>query len=343
MKLSLSIVILMLSLVTPVVAGLVPVSGKVAVAGQGIAAIRVSAWPVSATDFTGEAPYLSAPSDKAGRFELDVEPGEYYFIAAGASEFGYYGRNPININHQGTHDLKLTLSLRQPPIPEDEPMVETGVLGRISLHGQPITGVVLTVYTDLNTQLKGMGLGMTAPSDETGYVEMALSAGTYYLVARKRNSGQFSGPLQAGDFFGYYAGNPLVIKEGEVARIGIDMVEVPQKVERLAGKLFGQTSVRGRILNAVGSPVAGVRVLLYADAVMLNRPRYVSQPSNAAGEYVLSFPKGGTYYLAARDKLGGAPGPGELYGRYIGSQDSSIQIKTGQALRGIDLLVEEMW
>jgi hypothetical protein len=324
-------------------AELTTVSGKVAVESEGAAGIRVSAWPLATRSFAGEAPRISDPSAADGSFSLKVEPGEYYFIADGKKHFGYYGRNPLNVAPGGYPDLKLNLSLKKTAESEVEPFVETGVLARASLNGEPLSGVVLAVYTDLTSQLKGLGFGMSAPSEAAGDIEVPLSPGTYYLVARKRNSGQHSGPLRAGDFFGYYAGNPLIVKEGEVARIGIDMLEVPQKVERLADKMFGQTSVRGRILNAVGSPVSGVRVLLYSDDTMLNRPLYVSQPSNAKGEYVLSFPKGGAYFLAARDKLGGAPGPGELYGRYTGSQDSSIRIKAGQALTGVDLLVEEMW
>lgn len=336
----LSILLLSVSIST---AGLIPVSGKVAVNSDGKAGIRISAWPLASSSFAGAAPYISAPSADDGSFALKVDPGEYYFIAEGETHFGYYGRNPVSVAKGGFSELKLNLSLKKPLVPEGEPFVETGVFGQASLSGKPLSGVVLAVYTDLNTQLKGMGFGMSVPSDSNGYFEVPLGAGTYYLVARKRNNGQYSGPLKAGDFFGYYAGNPLVIKDGEIVRIGIDMVEVPQKIERLAATMFGQTSVRGRILNTVGSPVAGVRVLLYRDSMMLNRPLYVSQPSNAKGEYVLSFPKGGTYFLSARDKLGGAPAPGELYGRYLGSQDSSIRIRTGQALPEIDLLVEEMW
>ncbi len=327
----------------PVMADSVSVSGKASVDGEGVAGIIVSAWPLESQSFKGDAPYRSARSNAEGLFSLQVPAGEYYFIASGENLFGYYGRNPVAITGPGLSELKLSLQLKTPAQPVGEPLVDAGVLGKVSFKGKPLQGASLTIYTDLNSQLKGMGLGMTAPSDETGYAEAPLQPGTYYLVARKRNTGQLSGPLRAGDFFGYYAGNPLVIKEGTVARVGLDMVEVPDKVERMAATLFGQTSISGRILNAVGSPVVGVRALLYADSMMLNRPLYVSQPSNAKGEYVLSFPKGGRYFLAARDKLGGAPGLGELYGRYPGTQDGSIQIKAGQTLAGIDLLVEEMW
>lgn len=340
---SFSVFVILLLWVSIACAAPAVVSGKVSVDSAGQAGVKISAWPLSSSDFSSAAPFVSAPSAADGSFSLEVEPGDYYFIAEGDEHFGYYGRNPVNVSDSGTQDLKLNLSLKSPSVPQGEAFVESGVFGEASLAGKPLAGVVLAVYTDLNSQLKGMGFGMSVPSDGRGYFEVPLGAGTYYLVARKRNSGQYSGPLQAGDFFGYYAQNPLVLKEGEIARIGIDMVEVPQKIERLAGKMFGQTSVRGRILNAVGSPVAGVRILLYQDSMMLNRPLYVSQPSDGNGEYVLSFPKGGTYFLAARDKLGGAPAPGELYGRYTGSQDSSVRIRTGQALQGIDFLVEEMW
>ena len=58
---------------------------------------------------------------------------------------------------------------------------------------------------------------------------------------------------------------------------------------------------------------------------------------------ILSFPKGGHYYLAARDELGGTPAPGELYGRYQGSPDHSVNVETGKLLTGVDIRVEEVY
>ncbi len=40
---------------------------------------------------------------------------------------------------------------------------------------------------------------------------------------------------------------------------------------------------------------------------MLNRPEFVSQPTGKDGKFVISFPQGGAYFLAARDMLGGTP------------------------------------
>jgi hypothetical protein len=183
---------------------------------------------------------------------------------------------------------------------------------------------------------------MTAPTDDQGIFEAEVQPGTYYLVARKRNSGQFMGPLRDGDYFGFYPANPLVVKEGELARVAVAMLEVPEKVSRLADSMFGATSISGKVVDAVGQPVVGIRVLLYGDQMMLNRPLYVSQPSAADGSFILSFPNGGIYYLAARDVLGGPPAPGQMYGRYLGSRDGSVRVRSGQKLSGIELVVEKM-
>jgi hypothetical protein len=188
-----------------------------------------------------------------------------------------------------------------------------------------------------------MGIGMSPPTDANGVFEFPLPAGTYYLLARQRQSGGFAGPLRAGDYIGYFPANPLVVQEGQAAKIAIPMLEVPARVDRLAATLFGRTSIQGRILDAKGQPVAGIWVILYGDPMMLNRPLHVSQPSGPDGSFVLSFPRGGTYYLAARSQLGGTPQPGELYGRYAGSPDSAFQITAGQVREGIDIVVEEMW
>ncbi len=345
MLLALSISLSLTLQVTSVCAdSLALVAGKVTVGSEKtpVSGVRVLAWPVDSPSLAGEAPHASPVTSTDGLFSLNLAPGAYYFIAEGAELYCFYGRNPVTVGKTGLEGMNLSLVERKPPAPKWDSKVETGILGQVTYRGKPLAGAVLQVYTDLNTQLKGMGLGMTAPSDENGYVEAPLPPGTYYLVARMRRSKNFAGPLQVGDFFGYYADNPLVVKEGEVAKIPIAMVEVPEKVARLADTLFGQTSIGGRILDADGTPVSGVRVLLYPDPMMLNRPLYVSQPSTADGRFVLSFPKGGVYYLAARNNLGGAPAPGELYGRISGSRDSSVRVRTGQALHGVELLVEMM-
>ncbi|OHB24611.1 MAG: hypothetical protein A2X84_11695 [Desulfuromonadaceae bacterium GWC2_58_13] len=308
-----------------------------------VAGVQLLAYPSSSPSLAGQAPIVSVPTKEDGQFSLDLPAGEYFFFARGAGLFSYYGRNPVTVAEDGLAAMNLALVAEQPPGTEVQPRVDTGVIGVARVEGKPLSGVIVYVYTDLNDRLKGMGIGMSAPTDERGMFEFPLPPGTYYLLARQRQSGGFAGPLRSGDYVGYYPANPLVVHEGEAVKIAIPMLEVPAKVDRLAARLFGQTSIQGRILDAKGQPVAGVWAILYGDPMMLNRPLYVSQPSGADGAFVLSFPHGGTYYLAARNQLGGTPQPGELYGRYAGSPDSSLQVAVGQAREGIDIVVEEMW
>ena len=319
------------------------IKGKTTVSSGAIAGIVVVAYPAEVLTFDGPAPHSSKATADDGLFSLELPGGRYYLFAEGEQLFAFYGRNPITVPEEGLSDVNLLLTPDNFPVPGDPITLETGVAGTVSIDGQPVQGAIVTVYPDLSSQLKGMGLGMAAPTDEQGYFELPLTVGTYYLVVRVRQNGQMAGPLKAGDLFGYLAGNPLLINEGAPARVHIPLIEVPEKVSRHAANLFGNTSISGVVLDQKGEPVAGLQVLLYEDSMMLNRPLYVSQKTAADGRYQLSFPKGGHYYLAARNELGGTPAPGEFYGRYQGTPDHSIKIETGKALVDIEIVVDEVY
>jgi len=320
----------------------VPVSGKVSKALEPVSGVRVSAYPIDSPNLDGRAPFASAPTGSDGRYSLALPEGEYYFLADGEGLFSFYGRNPVSVAAPEVSELNLGVVAVAPPPEVSDPFVSTGLAGLALHEGKPLAGATIFVYTDLSSRLKGMGYVMAGPTDAAGAFEASLPPGTYYLLARQRHGGSV-GPLRAGDFIGYYPGNPLTVHEGEVARVTIPVLEVPERVERLTGNLFGGTAVHGRILDPEGHPVAGVRAVLYDDPRMLDRPLFVSHPSAVDGSYVLSFPAGGTYYLGARDTLGGAPGQGELFGTYDASPDHSLRIGTNEVLRGIDIVVEKMW
>ncbi len=331
------------SLMLTITAHAALIKGKATVSSGAAAGVVVVAYPAETLTFDGPAPHSSKATADDGLFTLELSGGRYYLFAGGAQLSAYYGRNPITVPEEGSSDVNLLLTPNNLPGPVEPTTLETGVVGTVSLDGQVVQGAIVTVYPDLSSQLKGMGLGMAAPTDEQGYFELPLAAGTYYLVVRVRHSGQMAGPLKAGDLFGYMAGNPLVIKAGAPPRVHIPLIEVPEKVSRHAANLFGNTSISGLVLDQKGEPVAGLQVLLYEDSTMLNRPLYVSQKTNTDGRYQLSFPKGGHYYLAARNELGGTPAPGEFYGRYQGTPDHSIKIETGKALVDIEIVVDEVY
>jgi len=327
----------------PCAAGAALLKGKTTVMEEASEGMEVVVYPATVHDFSGPAPYRFGPTGADGLFEVELPPGQYYLLARGDGRFSYYGRNPISIPEEGLEKVNLLMELEALPVPVPEGLVEAGISGIVTHNGQPIPGAVVTVYTDLSSQLKGMGLGMSTPTGGDGLFEIPLPPGKYYLVVRVRQSGMMAGPLRAGDLFGYLPANPVVVEDGKVEAVHIPVIVVPEKVERYASSLFGNTSIKGRIVTADGKPVAGVQALLYDDPMMLNRPLYVSQPTGANGEYVLSFPEGGLYYLAARNELGGTPAPGELYGRYQGNADHSIRVQTGKLLEEVLIKVEEVY
>lgn len=319
------------------------VKGKATIHTEAVAGVVVTAYPAEVLTFDTPPSHVSTATSADGLFSLELPAGRFYLFARGESLSAYYGRNPITVPEEGLTEVNLLMTPDNLPAPAERTPLGTGIVGTVSLDGQPVRNAIVTVYPDLSSQLKGMGLGMAAPTDQQGYFEAPLSSGTYYLVVRVRQSGQMAGPLKAGDLFGYLPGNPLPVKEGEVARVHIPLIKVPEKVDRHAADMFGNTLVSGQILDTKGEPVAGIQVLLYEDPMMLNRPLFVSLRTKADGRYQLSFPEGGHYYLAARNELGGTPAPGELYGRYQGAPDHSIRIKTGQVLEDVQIVVDEVY
>ena len=330
-------------LLLPGIALAASIKGKATINAGSVSGVEVMAYPAEELAFNARSAHKSVATVADGLFTLELPGGQYYLFAKGKNLTAYYGRNPITVPEEGLENVNLLMTPDNLVPPLAKTALETGVIGRVSLDGQPVQNAIVTVYPGLSSQLKGMGLGMAAPTDQQGYFELPIFSGTYYLVVRVRKSGQMAGPLKAGDLFGYLSGNPLVIAEGTQARVHIPLIEVPEKVDRHAASLFGNTLVTGKIFGPKGEPVAGIQVLLYDDPMMLNRPLYVSQKTKADGLYQLSFPKGGHYYLAARNELGGTPAPGEFYGRYQGSLDHSVIIETGKTLEGIEIVVDEVY
>ncbi|WP_305043566.1 hypothetical protein [Geoalkalibacter sp.] len=327
------------------VAAQVKVTGKVAGPDrQGVADIRVGAWPVTSLSLAGAPPHLAAPTAKDGLFALNLPAeGEYYLVAQGGGWFSFYGRNPVRVTAEGLSEIHLGLVREQEPAFAQDRFQQEGVIGQVLLNGKPVADALVYVYLDPSGRFKGMGYGILGPTDAEGMFSSPLMPGSYYFLVRKRQQPTAVGPLQAGDLIGYWHGNPLRIEPGKPSRIAISLLEVPGKVDELQGSLFGRNSIEGRVLDKNGKPVAGMRVLLYEDPQMLNRPLFVSQPTDADGRYVLSFPYEGRFYVGARSTIGGAPEPGELVGAFAGTPDFTIRVEAGAHLKDIDIRVEEMW
>jgi hypothetical protein len=228
-----------------------------------------------------------------GRAMFSLVPGSWYFSAsaAGPAIFGWYGSNPVQIRAGETIEVTIPAvptasagaaapttgtAVTVTPVPPGEEAAAGEVVG----DGGPIAGAGVSFYLDASTQFRGPGY-LEARTDERGAFETRLSPGRYWLFVRRRTGPQAFGPLEAGDDFGFYPGNPLEIHTGKRVAIRIPTVRVLKK-SGWSGPSALRTRVSGTIRDAAGRPLPGFRAFLHAKAGMLGKPEFVSEPSMPA-------------------------------------------------------------
>ena len=217
--------------------------------------------------------------------------------------------------------------------------------GQGRLQGQvtaPLEGVRLYVYKP-GMDLFGPAFAISQPTGPDGGFDIELPDGEYVVVARKRAGGEESGPVVAGDNRSEFI---EVTVEGGVVQM---QISAPLKIgdqRSFSGDAdVSNTGLSGRVLDSDGQPVEGARVHVYDHVQMSERPKYVSEKTGPDGSYLIYLPAGGTYYLAARDKFGGPPKLGDLYGRYDKGtiEPSAVVIKQGELLEDINITVTKVW
>ncbi|MBW2690613.1 MAG: hypothetical protein JRC99_11865, partial [Deltaproteobacteria bacterium] len=154
-----------------------------------------------------------------------------------------------------------------------------------------------------------------------GSFRLNLPPGDYYLLARKRERGGQFGPIEIGDYFNFYYGNPIHVTAGQVREVKIETIT---RLSMLEEDVVDFQGVRGQVVDSTGKGQAGLYVFAYRLAEMAGTPDYFSAPTNQEGLFELALPDGGPYYLLARQAFGGPAESSELYGK--------LQAETGLAL-----------
>lgn len=217
--------------------------------------------------------------------------------------------------------------------------------GKGVLQGQvtmPLAGVRLYVYKP-GMDLYGPAFAISQATSDDGRFDLELPDGNYVVVARKRAKGEETGPVVAGDNRSEFL--QVSVQGGVVAM----QISAPVKIgdkRNFTGDLDeSKTGLAGRVLDSDGQPVAAARVHVYDHVQMSERPKFVSEKTGPDGRYLIYLPAGGTYYLAARDKFGGPPKLGDLYGRYDQGtiEPSAVVVKEGQLLQPVDITVTKVW
>ncbi len=308
--------------------------GRVAWRGKLIPEITVRAYRQIA-DIAGSEPVaVSAPTDLDGLYQLDLPPGSYVLTASNSSGgfkpgdlFCYYSGSPIQIPAEGYRNVGFNLI----QIPEQAPVAEakrSGVYGELSYQDELLEQAYLYVYKDPSKGFKGPGYFIQPVAK--GSFRLNLPPGEYYLLARKRTRGGQFGPIETGDYFNYYYGNPVRIEAGQTHEVKIETVT---RLSMLEEDLVAFHGVRGQVIDGVGKARAGLYVFAYRQAEMTGTPDYFSAPTDSAGHFELTLPDAGPYYLLARQAFGGPAGGDELYGKLL---------TTSGAVRSVELTQQVM-
>ncbi len=332
--------------------------GRILFEDKPVAGVRVFAY-LTFDDVLASRPYAaSAPSADDGTYALDLPPALFYLVAkkraAGVDDGPaapgdltcYQGSNPILVAAGTALHVGFVLTRREEVVFEQSADAVSGAVeGTVVYQGQPVEGATIFLYLDNQDNFRGMVYSQSPPTGKSGSFRLDnLPHSEYFVVARKRPGRSGSGPLDDGDYFGYYVGNPVPVQTGKRSRIKVELVE---KVGAIIneGTVFAdtETQIRGRVTDKAGTVIPGVYAFAYLEKVMAHRrPAAISRVVDGKGNYVINLEHGGTYYVGARSTYGEGPTMGEWYGRYDVTADHSLVIVTGQKLDGIDVIVEHI-
>ncbi len=214
------------------------------------------------------------------------------------------------------------------------------VSGRVTL---PLAGALVYIYQE-GDDLFGPPRLVSGATADDGAFELALRPGRYLAVVRKRATGESAGPVQIGD----YRSDPVSFEVSAGLPVRLDLLAAVKASNEKAfptPEAAGGTAIAGTVVDADGVPVEGVRIHVYDHIQMSERPKYVSAKTGPDGRFNIPVKRGGTYYLAARDRFGGPPQVGDLFGRYDeGTIDpSGIVVRKDEVVGGIQIVVHKVW
>jgi len=203
----------------------------------------------------------------------------------------------------------------------------------------------VSVYRE-GMDLKGPPYTTSQPTGPEGDFSIALPPGKYFFVLRQRAGGDQVGPVRTGDLHSEVVG-PITVRGGETIPRDLIALRKIGETKDLPSTTPAPTTtgISGVISDSDGKPVKDARVHAYTYPQMSERPKYVSEATGADGRFVLFFPEGGTYYLAARNRFGGPPKLGELYGRYDDGtvEPSAIHVKDNEIIEHVTITVHKIW
>jgi 5-hydroxyisourate hydrolase-like protein (transthyretin family) len=315
--------------------------GRVAWRGELVPGVRVHAYHSIPDIAFGKAVAVSSPSEQDGTYRLLLSPGDYYLTARDyngspvpGKHFCYYSGAPVRVTEGVFTNVGFNL-VRIPAEDAPTPGETSGIRGEISFQDEPLEQCYLYVYKDPSKDFKGPAYFVQPVAK--GDFRLRLPPGDYYLLARKRAKGGQYGPIEIGDHFNYYYGNPVRIEAGQTREVRIETITRLSMLEE--GENNEPRRITGKLLDPEGKPAAGLRVLAYRQSAMTGTPDILSAPTGGDGRFELPLPDDGPWYLLAREHLGGPAEAGEQVGRHGGGAGKAISLKGQKILNEVTIHV----
>lgn len=312
------------------------VKGRVAFKGEVFQGTEILVYK-EANDIDLKKPdFVFGPTMIDGTYEFKLPEGKYYLIAIKKSKerkdyapqegdfYCFYSGAPVEVVSGGISYVGFNLIKVKSSGKDKATKNESGIYGKLFFDGKPLQKSYVYVYKDFKGGFRGPAF-ITYPSLD-GTFKISLPPGSYYILARKRQKGGMYGPIEEGDHFNFYFGNPVSIKKGVYRYVEIETVKRLSQLE----EGIGFATVKGIVTDKGGKPVSGLFVLFYQNKSMQGKPLYISGRTNKSGEFSIKLPVG-TYYVSARENIGGPPITNEWYGKLqeelIIKDDSSKELK----------------
>jgi len=217
----------------------------------------------------------------------------------------------------------------------------TGIRGHVLVKssGAALSDGYVNIYPDAVTNLLGPSKFMSTPTDADGNFQLAVPPGIYYVVARKRLSGQPTGPLSPGDYYSEHQRLVTKVEAGKLVVVDLPVVEMTAPMFFNSRQTDQQTTtgIKGSLVDQDGKPVRGGFAMAYLSPEMKRLPDYISTLSDEQGQFTLYLPEGGTYYLGARIQAWDMPTHGEPYGTYGGETPEPVEVTSNSFVEKVQI------
>lgn len=287
--------------------------------------------------------YIFNPTNIDGTFEFTVPEGKYYLVAIKKSKerkdyspqvgdyYCFYSGAPVEVVKNGISYVGFNLIKVETSRKDRVTKSESGIYGKVYFEKKPLQKCYVYVYKDFKGGFRGPAY-LTYPSLD-GNFKISLPPGKYYIIARKRAKGGMYGPIEEGDIFNFYFGNPVTVRKGIYKYVEIDTVKRLSQLEEGSG--FSEVS--GKVIDKSGKGVSELFVLFYQNKNMQGKPLYISGRTNKNGLFSIKLPKG-TYYVSARENIGGPP----LNNEFFGKLNTELIISDSNPIKNLQIVVEKL-